>query len=336
MIHLKQRNAVLKQTGFSIPSWQPDLGTNMPVFRIAVAVFLIFVDTIGILGNLAIIVTISINKRFHIIRYFLLASLAVSDAIFLVLVVPFQVASNLHEDLALSMGWCKANAFMTRAWYCSTTLHLIAVSFDRYLAIVKSPLSYVHHITKGKTLLLVCFVWLLPFVTAAGPLFGIWEDLSAFNARIGVCDLGWDDQSEGQLKTSIASIVFAFVVPLLAIAWLNFKVFKTASGIEQEVMAQQAQIQPQQDRRREHKAAKDVTFVLGVYLMCYLPAWITVFCRQVLSPNSVPTIIIFITNGLLFSKSAWNPIIYGARKREFREALKMMLRCKRVPPVSVS
>lgn len=318
-----------------MPPWWLHLGINMPVFRIVVAVFLIVVDAIGILGNLAVVITISFNKKFHVMRYFLLASLAVCDFILLVLVVPFRVASKLHEDLTFSMTWCKANSFLTRALYCCTTLHLIAVSYDRYLAIVKSPLTYNEQITKVKTLLLACFVWILPFATNAGPFFGLWEDTSAFNVRLNICDLGWDVQSTDQLTKSIASTVCAFVVPLLFIAWLNFKVFKTASRIEQEVLALQAQIsqpnQPQQNQRREHKAAKDVTVVLGIYLMCYLPAWITVFCRQVLSPNSVPAAVIFIADGLLFSKSAWNPIIYGIRKKEFREALKMMLRCKRAP-----
>ena len=269
-------------------------------------------------------------------RYFYLASLAVSDFIFLLLVVPIRIASKLQEDLALSTAWCKANASLTRALYCSTTLHLIAVSYDRYLAIVKSPLTYNNRITKVKTLVLVCFAWILPLSTEAGPVFGIWEETSAFNTRLNICDLGWEVQSRERLMNSIVSSLTAFAIPLLVIAWLNFKVFKTASRIEQEVMAQQAQFshlpnQLQQNRSREHKAAKDVTVVLGVYLMCYLPAWITVFCRQVFPPNSVPAMVIFITDGLLFSKSAWNPVIYGIRKQEFRKALKMMLRCKRVP-----
>lgn len=317
--------------------WRFVLQIKMPIFRIIVAVFLIAVDAIGILGNLAVVIIISSNRRFHVMRYFLLVSLAVCDFFLLVLVVPFRLASELDEDLAFSSTWCKANAFFTKGLYCSTTLHLIAVSYDRYLAVVKSPLTYNQHITKGKTMVMVCFVGIFPFVLPSIALFGIWEDHSSFNARLNFCDQGWDVQNEDQLSQSLASSVLAFVVPLLAIGWLNFKVFKTASRIEEEIMAEQAQIspqpnhtQPQMNRRKEHKAAKDVAVVLGVFVLCYLPAWITVFCRQVLPSHSVPAIVISITDGLLFSKSAWNPIIYAIRKREFRNAAKRMLRGRRV------
>lgn len=308
----------------------------MPVFLIVVAAFLIAVDALGILGNLAVVFTVSINKRFHVMRYFFLTSLAVSDFVIVALVVPVHVASKLYEELAFSSAQCKTITFLTRALYSSTILHLIAVSYDRYLAIVKSPLTYNQHITKGKTLLLVGFVWILPFATAAGPWFAIWENHFPFNARLYHCDIcrGWDVQSRDQLTRSIVYSVAAFAVPLLIIAWLNFQVFKTASLAEQEILTQQTQVshpsQPQQNKRREHKAAKDVAVVLGVYLLCYLPAWTAILCRQVLPLNSVPVEVVFITNGLLLSKSAWNPVIYCIRKREFRRALKMMLRCKRV------
>ena len=305
---------------------------NMTAFGIVVAVFLIVVDAIGILGNLAVVATISINRRFHVMKYFLLVSLAISDFLLLVLVVPFRVGSKFHEDLVFSTTWCKVNAFLSRALYCSTTLHLIAVSHDRYLAIVKSPLTYNADISKAKIVLVVCFVWLLPFSTAAGPLFGLWEDSSSFNARLNVCDNGWDVQSFDQLTLSINSSICAFAVPFIAIAWFNFKVFITAWRAEQQIMAEQTQVwqqnQPQQNRRKEHKAAKDVVVILGVFLVCYFPAWITVFLRQLLPRESVPAAVIFITSGLLFSKAAWNPIIYAVRKREFREALKKMLRFK--------
>ena len=199
----------------------------MLVFRIVVAVFLIAIDALGILGNLAVVFTISINKRFHVMRYLFLASLAVSDFIIVALVISFHVESKLYEELEFSTAQCKAITFLTRALYCSTTFHLIAVSHDRYLAIVKSPLAYNQRITKAKTLLLVGFAWIVPFATAAGPSFASWEDHSSFNARLYHCAIchGWDVQSRDQLTRSIVYSVAAFAVPLLIIAWLNFRVF---------------------------------------------------------------------------------------------------------------
>ena len=303
----------------------------MAVFRIVVAAFLIAIGALGTLGNLAVVFTISINKRFRFMRYLFLASLAVSDFVIAALIVPFHVASKLYEELEFSTAQCKVITLLTRALYCSTTLHLIAVSYDRYLAIVKSPLTYNQHITKTKILLLVAFAWILPLATAAAPFSG---------ARLYHCDIchGWDVQSRDQLTRSVFYFVAAFAVPLLILAWLNFRVFKAASLVEREIITQKVQVsrstQPQQNRCREHKAAKDVAVVLGVYLLCYLPAWTVILCRHVFPLNSVPVLVSFINNALLLSKSAWNPVIYCIRKREFRRALKMTLRCTRVRVVN--
>ena len=298
-------------------------------FRIVVAVFLIVIDALGILGNFMVVLTISINKRFHVMRYLLLASLAVSDFIIAAFILPIHVASKLYEELEFSTAKCKAITFLTRALYCSTAFHLIALSYDRYVAIVKSPLTYNQYITNAKTLLLVGFAWILPFATAAGLSFGV--DHSSFNARLYHCDVchGWDVQSRDQLTRSIVYSVATFAVPLLIIAWLNFRVFKTASLVENEIITVSHSTQPQQNRQRQHKAAKDVAVVLGVHLLCYLPAWTAILGRQVLPLNSVPVVVGVIAHGLWLSKSAWNPAIYCIRKREFRSALKMMLRCKR-------
>lgn len=131
----------------------------------------------------------------------------------------------LYEELEFSTAQCKMITFLTRALYCSTAFHLIALSYERYLAIVKSPLTYNQHITNAKTLLLVGFAWILPFATAPGLSFGV--DHSSFNARLYHCDVchGWDVQSRDQLTRSIVYSVATFAVPLLIIAWLNFRVF---------------------------------------------------------------------------------------------------------------
>ena len=81
-------------------------------------------------------------------RYLFLASLAVFDFVIAALIVPFHVASKVYEKLEFSTTQCKVITLLTRALYCSTTLHLIAVSYDKYLAIVKSPLTYSQRITK--------------------------------------------------------------------------------------------------------------------------------------------------------------------------------------------
>ena len=169
-----------------------------------------------------VVVVISLNKRFHVMRYSLLASLAASDFVFLVLVLPSRLATKLQEDLVFSMTWCKANAFLARSFYCTGSLHLVAVSYDRYQAIVKNPLTYEEHMTKARSLVML-LLWIIPLAGSVLPLYGVWGEY-AYNSELKVCDQRWDIQSQDHLTESIISSACVFAIPLSAIAWLNFKV----------------------------------------------------------------------------------------------------------------
>ena len=196
--------------------------SSMSVFSIILAVFLITVNALGVLGNLLVLITISFNRRFHVMRYLLLSSLAASDFLFLVLVLPTRVAAKLQEDLVWSMTWCQANAFVARSLYCSGNLHLIAISYDRYQAVVKKPLTYDELMNKAKFMLLL-LLWVVPIAGSVPPLYSLWGEY-AYNQELQVCDQRWDVQNEDHLKESVVSSVCVFAFPLMAIAWLNFKV----------------------------------------------------------------------------------------------------------------
>ena len=107
-----------------------------------IAAFLALFDAIGLPGNLLVIMIIILRKNFHVMRYVLLASLAISDLLFLILVNSFRIASIAQERWLYGDKMCYLNAFLSRYFYINTVLHLMAVSYDRYDSIVKSPLTY--------------------------------------------------------------------------------------------------------------------------------------------------------------------------------------------------
>jgi len=68
----------------------------MVFFQALAAVHALF-DAIGLPGNLLVIVTIVLENRFHVMRCILLASLAVADFLFLILVNSFRIASIAQD-----------------------------------------------------------------------------------------------------------------------------------------------------------------------------------------------------------------------------------------------
>ena len=125
--------------------------TPVMSFPQVISAFHALFDAIGLPGNLLVIVTIILESRFHVMRYILLASLALSDFLLLVLVNSFRIKSIAQEHWLYGQTMCYLNPFFVRYFYINTVLHLLAVSYDRYLAIVKSPLTYHGTITKNQS-----------------------------------------------------------------------------------------------------------------------------------------------------------------------------------------
>ena len=130
-------------------------------FPQVIAVFHALLNVIGLPGNLLVIVTIILDKRFHVMRYIILASLAVSDFLCLILTNSFRIGSIAQERWLYGQTMCHLNPFFVRYFYLNTVLHLIAISYERYSAIVKSPLTYDGTITKTRVVVL-SLIWMVP------------------------------------------------------------------------------------------------------------------------------------------------------------------------------
>ncbi|KAJ7325656.1 hypothetical protein OS493_029525 [Desmophyllum pertusum] len=301
------------------------------VFPQVIAGFHALFNVIGLPGNLLVIVTIALERRFHVMRYILLASLAVSDFLCLILVNSFRIASIAQEKWLYGQTMCYLNPFFLRYFYFNTILHLIAVSYERYNAIVKSPLTYDGTITKSKVVFIV-FIWIVPVPFSIGPFLGLGNFV--YNPEVFFCEQGWSVQSDSVAGNITFLAVITFIVPFLIIVFLNYRVFKTARILQRITVVTPGQVQfpasseNQQMSRtvRERKASIDVSIIIAAFVLCFLPGWITGLCRQFARSTTVPTEAILTTTCIFFVSSLCNPIIYSIRKRDFRTGVKNVLR----------
>ena len=89
-----------------------------------IALFHALFNVIGLPGNLVVIVVIVFERRFHVMRYFLLASLAVSDMLCLILVNSFRIASIAKERWLYGQTTCLLNSFFARYFFLKVTVDL--------------------------------------------------------------------------------------------------------------------------------------------------------------------------------------------------------------------
>ena len=197
----------------------------MVLFSQVIATFHALFDVIGLPGNLLVIVTIAIESRFHLMRYILLASLALSDFLLLVIVNSFRIGSIAQERWLYGQTMCNLNPFFARYFYINTVLHLVAVSYDRYQAIVKSPLTCDGTIFTKTRMAFMALIWIIPIPLPIGPFLG-WGKY-VYNPEEYFCEQGWAVQSE---SIRVVLPVATLIVPFLVIVFLKVSVYKTAKG----------------------------------------------------------------------------------------------------------
>ena len=295
------------------------------VFPQVIAAFQALFDAIGLPGNLLVIVTIFFGRRFHVMRYILLASLAVSDFLFLILVNSFRIASIAQERWLYGETMCHLNAFFVRYFYLNTVLHLVVVSYERYNAIVKSPLTYDGTVTKSKVAV-IALIWVIPIPLSIGPFLGLGKFV--YNPEVFLCEQGWSTQNGSGAWFMMFSAITFFVVPFLVIVFVNWSVYRTAKS---QINALEVQIgtlggsEEQQEemaiRKKERKAAIDVSIIIAAFLLCFLTSWIVKLCRHFDKSIEVPAEAVLITSCIFFVSTLCNPIIYSIRKRDFQNGV---------------
>ena len=317
---------------FRQSTWFTAISPTKMSFPPVIAAFHALFDVIGLPGNLLVIVTIILESRFHVMRYILLASLALSDFLLLVLVNSFRIKSIAQEHWLYGQTMCYLNPFFVRYFYINTVLHLLAVSYDRYLAIVKSPLTYDGTITKTRVTFMA-LIWIIPIPLSIGPFLG-WGKY-VYNPEVFFCEQGWAENSESYRAERVVFPTATLVIPFLIIILLNASVYKTAkrqiNAIEVQVGGPVDVENPQQQeivlrRLRDRKAAVDVSIIIAAFLVCFLPVWVTGICRQFVPGIDIPAEAVLSTTCIFFLSAICNPIIYSIRKREFRKAVKKMFR----------
>ena len=301
------------------------------VFPQVIAVFHALFDAIGLSGNFLVILTIILERRLHKMSYFLLASLAVSDFLCLILVNSFRIASIAEETWLYGQTMCHLNSCFHRYFYVNTTLNLLAVSYDRYKAIVKSPLTYDGTVTSPK-MLLALLIWLIPIPLSIGPFLGY--GMFVYNPEVYFCENGWVLRSDVPKTRKVFFTVVTLLGPFVVILFLNWSVCKTAKR-QINALAQEAQLGSLDDsvlniqrelarRKKERRASFDVFIIIAAFLICFLPLWVVSFCRQYATRIKVSCQVVLLSNCLFFVSSLCNPIIYSIRKKEFRDAVKKM------------
>ncbi|XP_032751844.1 olfactory receptor 14C36-like [Rattus rattus] len=109
--------------------------------RFLLSVFFLLVYLGSLLGNLTIIIAITVDQTLNTPMYFFLRNLSILDMCYVSVTVPNACINSLTDHRNISVGGCAAQIFSFLFCACVEMLFLTIMSQDRYVAICK-PLLY--------------------------------------------------------------------------------------------------------------------------------------------------------------------------------------------------
>lgn len=193
-----------------------DLGsalTSQLVTSLLLAALILF----AILGNTCVIAAIAVERSLQNVGNYLIGSLAVTDLMVSVLVLPMAALYQVLEKWTLGQEICDLFIALDVLCCTSSILHLCAIALDRYWTIT-DPIDYVNKRTPKRAAVLISLTWIIGFSISIPPMLG-WrkpEDRSDPNA----CAISQDP------AYTVYSTFGAFYLPLVIMLVLYGRIFR--------------------------------------------------------------------------------------------------------------
>ncbi|XP_036591649.1 olfactory receptor 4F6-like [Trichosurus vulpecula] len=118
---------------------------------------------VSILGNMLILLTVTFDYHLHSPMYILLANLSLIDLGFGSVTAPKMIYDIFRKHKLISFGGCIAQIFLIHAFGGTEMVLLIAMAFDRYVAICK-PLYYLTIMNPRMCIFLLIVAWIIGLI----------------------------------------------------------------------------------------------------------------------------------------------------------------------------
>ncbi|XP_021474194.1 histamine H2 receptor-like [Oncorhynchus mykiss] len=298
--------------------------------------FLVSFIVVTIGGNVLVCLAVGLSRRLRRIANCFVVSLAVTDLLLGLLVLPFSATLELRSG-HWPLGGTLCNIYVSLdVMFCTASiLTLLAISVDRYLAI-SAPLCYPRRVTPPRVALAITTIWVTSLAMSFLPIHLGWNtaDFRVQNLDWGI----WDEVEEGRTcrfewhnNYVLLDAFGTFYLPLLVMCGMYHCIFQIARKQVRRIRAATPSFAPTASAAataREHKATVTLAAVLGAFIICWFPYYTFFTCMGIGAETNPPTTAHSVVLWLGYFNSVVNPILYPALNRDFRRAYGELLCCR--------
>ncbi|XP_034057390.1 trace amine-associated receptor 8a-like [Gymnodraco acuticeps] len=281
-----------------------------------------FIALITAALNLLVIISISHFRQLHTPTNLLILSLAVSDFLVGLILMPVTIllteACWYFGDLTCAL-YNIVNFIITS----STVGNMVLISIDRYFAIF-DPLHYTIRVTLNRTKICICLCWICSVIYNCLILKYFLRQPDSQNSCHGECVIVIDN------ITGAVDLVVTFIAPITVIIVLYIRVFVVAVSQARAMRSHVIAVTMQRSvgataKKSEMKAARTLGVVVLVFLICFFPYYTPSLIGEDIENSSSTSLIVI---WLLYFNSCLNPLIYASLYPWFRKSIKLIVTLK--------
>ena len=286
-------------------------------------VFWILYSVVGItifIGNSFTCIVLLASKRLrNIFMNVFLVSLAFWDVLMAIFVVPFYA---IHCSHGCEYSLTKYCWLLRKAKDCvliATTFNICAITYDRYLAVVR-PLHYGAKMTKRRVILILAGVWTVPVILAG--IRSAWH-----HTKENEDDLRYANK----LYDSILVIVFV-IFSILVLMVANVKIMKAIKKQKERELTEQsrrAAWRTTVETTRWRKGTTACVLVVFMFIICWLPRIVYNLSYIIKPPGLASPLFLRLAFFCLYLQSSANPFVYSFYRIEFRRAAFKLVRWRK-------
>ncbi|XP_029968015.1 trace amine-associated receptor 13c-like [Salarias fasciatus] len=302
-----------------------------PTAAMLVYVLLSAICIVTVALNLLVVISISHFRQLHTPTNLLLLSLAVSDLLVGLVLMPVEI-------LYIEACWFLGDAVCTLYYVAdyvitsASVANMVLISMDRYVAIC-DPLRYPARVTKRAARTGACLGWLGSLLYRVVLLNRHLRSPGMSNSCLGECVVVISHLA------GVVDLVFSFIIPIAVIIFLYLRVFMVAVTQARALRSHIAAVAAQRSggaaaastMKQEMKAAGTLGLVVAVFLFCFCPYYApTLAGQETLVDASAADFEIWLAH----FNSCLNPIIYAFFYPWFRKCIKHIVTLQVLKPGS--